>query len=471
MEKHNQIIESTCKYQLERLKEATRLYDYTQENKENSLQPEKTQRREGSTLPKPERITVSKTKQDNVQQNHHTRRTGVYSYKRVLKKPTTINSSWTAEPADGKTSEESTKIEAIGVANTLKDEIEKNTENDAQKLTNCKTETQVENGRTDTVSQEKETKQQVGAACQQGVPNNPCVKRWSLNDFDIGKPLGRGKFGNVYLAREKVTEFVVALKVLFKNQLAAAGVEYQLRREIEIQSHLRHPNILRLFGYFYDKSRVYLILEYASGGELYKWLQKNGRFSEEETAQYICSLAHALCYCHHKHVIHRDIKPENLLLGSKGELKIADFGWSVYTPDSRRMTLCGTLDYLAPEMIEGQRHNEAVDIWGLGVLMYEFLVGRPPFEAADHQETYQKIVKAELHVPEYISNDARDLLSRLLVRDARYRIPFHEVLRHTWIQKHVQKIPEIPEAWLKTNRKLYLEKSESCRKTPGSELS
>jgi len=274
-------------------------------------------------------------------------------------------------------------------------------------------------------------------------------KTWSLNDFDIGKPLGRGKFGNVYLAREKKTEFVVALKVLFKNQLAAAGVEYQLRREIEIQSHLRHPNILRLFGYFYDKSRVYLILEYAPGGELYKLLQKSGRFSEEQTAQYICSLAHALSYCHHKHVIHRDIKPENLLLGAKNELKIADFGWSVYAPDSRRQTLCGTLDYLAPEMIEGQQHGESVDIWGLGVLMYEFLVGRPPFEAAGQHETYNRIMKADLSIPAHVSDTARDLLQQLLVKDPKRRIPFHQVLAHPWILEHVRQIPHIPENWIR----------------------
>jgi len=177
---------------------------------------------------------------------------------------------------------------------------------------------------------------------------------WQLSDFDIGKPLGRGKFGNVYLAREKRTNYVVALKVIFKAQLAKAGVEHQLRREIEIQSHLRHDNILRLYGYFYDQSRVYLILEYASKGELYKDLKKVERFDEPRAASYIASLSSALQYCHKKHVIHRDIKPENLLLSSSGEVKIADFGWSVHAPTKKRHTMCGTLDYLPPEMVEGQ---------------------------------------------------------------------------------------------------------------------
>jgi len=165
-----------------------------------------------------------------------------------------------------------------------------------------------------------------------------------------------------------------------------AGVEHQLRREIEIQAHLRHRNILRMFGYFWDEKRVYLILEYAPKGELYKELTRRGRFSERRGAMYVASLAAALDYMHGKHVIHRDIKPENLLLGYKGEIKLADFGWSVHAPSSRRTTLCGTLDYLPPEMIENKEHDHSVDNWSLGVLAYEFLCGAPPFEAEGHSE-------------------------------------------------------------------------------------
>lgn len=182
-------------------------------------------------------------------------------------------------------------------------------------------------------------------------PNDKKVSPWHLSNFDIGRPLGRGKFGNVYLAREKDTKFVVALKVMFKKQIHVNNVEHQVRREIEIQSHLRHPNILRLYGYFHDASRIYLILEYAPKGALYKELQSqpNKRLDEKRTAQYIYSLADALNYLHERDVIHRDIKPENLLLGHNGELKIADFGWSVHEPNSARTTLCGTVDYLPPE--------------------------------------------------------------------------------------------------------------------------
>ncbi|XP_013373787.1 PREDICTED: aurora kinase A isoform X2 [Chinchilla lanigera] len=258
-------------------------------------------------------------------------------------------------------------------------------------------------------------------------------RQWTLEDFDIGRPLGKGKFGNVYLAREKQSKFILALKVLFKAQLEKAGVEHQLRREVEIQSHLRHPNILRLYGYFHDATRVYLILEYAPLGTVYRELQKLSKFDEQRTATYITELANALSYCHSKRVIHRDIKPENLLLGSAGELKIADFGWSVHAPSSRRTTLCGTLDYLPPEMIEGRMHDEKVDLWSLGVLCYEFLVGNPPFEAHTHQETYKRISRVEYTFPDFVTEGARDFISRLLKHNPSQRPTLSEVLEHPWI--------------------------------------
>lgn len=263
--------------------------------------------------------------------------------------------------------------------------------------------------------------------------NRSQVRRWALDDFEIGRPLGTGKFGRVYLAREKRSKFIVSIKVLNKAQLQKASIEHQLRREIEIQSHLRHPNIIRMYGYFWDQNRIYLILEYAARGELFKILRDCERFDEETAARYIVQMCDAINYCHSKHVIHRDIKPENILVGLNGELKIADFGWSVHAPSSRRTTLCGTLDYLPPEMIEGKEHDASVDIWSLGVLLYEFLVGAPPFEEARQRETCRRIRDVDLKFPSFVTPLARDLIQRFLQHDPSQRIQLADVRTHPWI--------------------------------------
>lgn len=212
-----------------------------------------------------------------------------------------------------------------------------------------------------------------------------CSYEWSKDDFELGCPLGRGKFGRVYVAREKKTHFMIALKVLFKSEVIKGHIEKQIGHEIEIQSRLRyaditqisielhiwvdfdlqfpnfliqfllfhrHPNILRLYTYFYDDSRIYLALELASEGELYRHLQlsPNGRFTEDRSARYTYQVADALHYCHLNNVIHRDLKPENLLLSVGDQVKLSDFGWSIHTLSNSRKTMCGTLDYLPPEM-------------------------------------------------------------------------------------------------------------------------
>jgi aurora kinase, other len=264
-------------------------------------------------------------------------------------------------------------------------------------------------------------------------------KAFHLGMFEIGKALGKGKFGRVYLARERSQNFICALKVLHKSELQQGKVEKQVRREIEIQSNLRHPNILRLYGHFHDSQRVFLILEFAGKGELYKHLRKEGKFPEWKAAQYIAQMAAALKYLHKKHVMHRDIKPENILVGIHGELKIADFGWSVHAPNNRRQTMCGTLDYLPPEMLKpGSTDNfydEKVDLWSLGVLMYEFLVGEAPFEDTPIM-TQRRIARGEMTVPPFISVEAKDLIKRLLVLDPSKRIQLEDVLKHPWIVKH-----------------------------------
>ncbi|KAF9150324.1 hypothetical protein BG015_007858 [Linnemannia schmuckeri] len=269
-------------------------------------------------------------------------------------------------------------------------------------------------------------------------------REWCLDDFELARPLGKGQFGRVYSMRERRTGFIVAMKVLLKSELLKANMENQLRREIDIQSNLKHKHILRLDTFFHDETRVYLVLEYAPQGELYRQLKKVRTFPEWRASKYIYELATALAYLHRKHVIHRDIKPENLLLGCNGEIKISDFGWSVHAPSSRRNTMCGTLDYLPPEMVEGRSHSSHVDLWSLGVLCYEFLVGHPPFEAKDEaaedtndrESTFRRIAKVELTIPDHLSDDAKDLIRKLLQRNPDQRLALERVMLHPFITRH-----------------------------------
>ncbi|KAF8194148.1 kinase-like domain-containing protein [Pholiota molesta] len=229
--------------------------------------------------------------------------------------------------------------------------------------------------------------------------------------------LRQRKFGRVYMVRTKAEpKYIVALKTLYKSEIVQSKVEKQIRREIEIQQNLRHPNVLRLYGYFHDEKRIFLMLEFAGKGELYKQLSKYHRFSERRSSA------------------------RELAIGINGELKIGDFGWSVHAPGNRRMTLCGTLDYLPPEMVEGKEHNEKVDYWALGVLTYEFVCGFPPFEDRNSvNNTYRRIAKVDLKFEDKdvrLSEEVKDLITRLLRYDPQKRLPLTEVQKHPWIVKY-----------------------------------
>jgi aurora kinase, other len=262
---------------------------------------------------------------------------------------------------------------------------------------------------------------------------------WTLDDFELGRPLGRGKFGQVWLVRERNRGFIVALKIIPIKEIQNAETAKQIRREIEIHSNLRHENILQMYGHFHDRDNIYLILEYAGKGEFFRFLsERGGRFSEGETSVYIRQLIHALLYMSTRSVIHRDIKPENLLLGADDNLKLADFGWAVYNADNRRTTFCGTMEYLAPEMISNVVHNSSIDLWCLGVLTYEFLTGRTPFEAKNRnmREAYKKIGSLAYTVPDGVSSIASDFISRLLVLEPRDRMSLETALDHPFITNH-----------------------------------
>ncbi|CAG9771381.1 unnamed protein product [Ceutorhynchus assimilis] len=291
---------------------------------------------------------------------------------------------------------------------------------------------------------EKSTKELVTKMIDHPAFNNPNYK-WSLDDYELGKRLGRGKFGRVFLARERRSGFIVALKTLLKKELVLGRVEKLTLREIEIQSHLKHPNILQLLAWFHDSHRIYLVLEYAGKGEIYNHLKNsaNGRFDDRRSAKYVYQVADALDYCHQNHVIHRDIKPENLLLTITDDVKLADFGWSVHSPSMKRNTMCGTLDYLPPEMVDNKDYRHHVDNWCLGILCYEFLHGYPPFEGKEEQETYQRIRMRDLRFGEHIIDNAKHFISNLVVIKGEKRMSLKEAMSHPWILEN----------WVKTGKK------------------
>ena len=219
-----------------------------------------------------------------------------------------------------------------------------------------------------------------------------------VTDFEslTQKAIGEGAFGEVYKVRHKATKNMYAIKVISKEKILASNMLPHIRREIRIMYSLTHPHIVKLYNHFEDDKNFYLVLELASGGTLWQRLARFKSFDEASAAQYLREVILAVEYLHSRDppIIHRDIKPENILLdkeGREGRVKLADFGWSnFFNTDRTRMTYCGTLDYLAPEMINQQGHSTKLDIWNLGVLLYELLTGTAPFQASNQAAVFDK---------------------------------------------------------------------------------
>jgi len=288
------------------------------------------------------------------------------------------------------------------------------------------------------ISFEKQVKQPIVEE-----PKQDEDRPFQVSDFEIGRVLGSGLFGKVYLARTAKEKKVVALKVLYKKQLEKENAVSQLRREVEIHSRLRHENIVRMYSYFHCSLRVYLVMEYCPGGTLFEMMNAapNRRLEDPKAASVLRQLCSALAYCHRFQIVHRDIKPENILFGKNGNVKLADFGWAVANQSRNtkmsRQTLCGTVDYIAPEMLDdGVPYDERVDSWMVGVLLYEMTVGSAPFTSRLDCETCDKISNCEVTIPEFVSPGATSLIEKLLVKNPGLRYDVKQVLKHRWILDH-----------------------------------
>jgi serine/threonine protein kinase len=193
-----------------------------------------------------------------------------------------------------------------------------------------------------------------------------------------------------------------------------------------------------MYGFFYDEDRIYLILEYAPDGELFNDLQVKRHYPEAQAAAYVAQVIEAFIYMHSKDVIHRDLKPENLL-NSGGVIKLADFGWSVHAPSTRRHTLCGTTDYLPPEMIQNRTskqksYDKRIDIWCLGILAFEFVTGHPPFEDKSAEETKRRIANCQFSYPVSMSSECADFINKCLQINPDKRASLAELKSHPWLK-------------------------------------
>lgn len=259
----------------------------------------------------------------------------------------------------------------------------------------------------------------------------------SIDDFELGKPLGTGRFGQVWLARHKESGYIVSIKMMQMAQIKTETDVKNLRREVEVHLALNHQNILKMYGYFYDSIRLYFILEYAGKGDIWKVLHENGHFSESKASNYILQICNALEYMHSRNIIHRDIKPENILIGCDDQLKVADFGWSVYNNDKKRLTFCGTAEYLPPEMCKEDIYDFHADIWCLGILCYEFCTGSTPFSGKNSlRATKQRIISMDLEFPPYLSDECIDFINKCCQKDPLQRISLPDAMKHPFIVRH-----------------------------------
>ncbi len=255
------------------------------------------------------------------------------------------------------------------------------------------------------------------------LKGDPVGTQLKIGDFDLGLSLGQGGFGKVILARHVKSGFIVALKRL-KIPREDCWEHLSLNRESQLPTDLVHDHVLKHYGKFQDDDFVYLVLEHAPGGS-FREVLKHKPLSKAMAAKYISDLSKALKFCHEQNIIHRDIKPDNLLLGFDGKIKIADFGSAAYCRKGKdRQTQVGTPTYWAPEIVQADNHDERVDIWSLGICLFEFIVGKPP--------TFKG---TEVKWPDNLDDDAKDLISKMLKREPQERIPLVEIVKHPFVTR------------------------------------
>jgi serine/threonine protein kinase len=243
-----------------------------------------------------------------------------------------------------------------------------------------------------------------------------------FRDLVPTKVLGKGSYGVVQMVTDKNTGDCYALKRVLKQQVVDTSQQGHIMSEKEAMMTIKHPFLVRLFATYKSKEYLYFLMEPVLGGELFSYLRKRQMFSPKTTRFYSASVVLGFEYMHRKGMVYRDLKPENLLLTLEGYIKITDFGFAKKINDGSTWTLCGTPEYLAPEIVAGKGHGIAVDWWTLGVLIFEMLASFTPFYSSKRMKMYKKIVRAEVAFPSHFSSSSRSLISGLLARKASQRL-------------------------------------------------
>ncbi|XP_054913276.1 MAP/microtubule affinity-regulating kinase 3a isoform X11 [Poeciliopsis prolifica] len=255
-----------------------------------------------------------------------------------------------------------------------------------------------------------------------------------VGNYRLLKTIGKGNFAKVKLARHILTGREVAIKIIDKTQLNPNSLQ-KLFREVRIMKILNHPNIVKLFEVIETERTLYLVMEYASGGEVFDYLVAHGRMKEKEARAKFRQIVSAVQYCHQKHIVHRDLKAENLLLDADMNIKIADFGFSnEFTLGNKLDTFCGSPPYAAPELFQGKKYDgPEVDVWSLGVILYTLVSGSLPFDGQNLKELRERVLRGKYRIPFYMSTDCENLLKRFLVLNPTKRGTLEQIMKDRWI--------------------------------------
>ena len=265
--------------------------------------------------------------------------------------------------------------------------------------------------------------------------------KYTLHDFQIMRTLGTGSFGRVHLVKSIHNNRFYAIKVLKKFKIVKMKQIEHTCDERRMLKLVQHPFLIRMWGTFQDSKNLFLVMDYIEGGELFSLLRKSHRFPNPVAKFYAAEVILAIEYLHAHNIIYRDLKPENILLDKYGHVKITDFGFAKEV-ENVTSTLCGTPDYLAPEIIQSKPYNKSVDWWSLGILIYEMLAGYTPFYDTTPMKTYEKILIGRVNYPDFFVHEVIDLLNRLITSDLSRRLGnlqngAEDIKSHPWFQEVV----------------------------------